>query len=164
MARVIKAGAAGAGQKPRPATRVHVDAGPKKVIERAVYQAKQDAEHILMRAEQERHALIADGKKQAAHAKEGRCRADRPRRSRRPRARRSPRSASARSAMRRRATTCASSRSRSIRKILGGDSDLGPAQVDKILQRGIAQLRARRRLRLQVSHKRLGELGSERRT
>ena len=161
MARVIKAGAA--GQKPaRPATRVHVDAGLKKVIARDVYQAKQDAEHILMRAEQERQALIADGKKQAARAREeamarGASEAF------------AAAASEALTAFRKRAERYAEASDdvrvlalEVVKKILGADADLGPAIVDKVLQRGMAQLRARRRLRLQVSPKRLGELASER--
>jgi flagellar biosynthesis/type III secretory pathway protein FliH len=160
MARVIKGGA---GQKTaRPAARVHVDAGSKKFIERAVYQAKQDAEHILMRAEQERQALVADGKKQAARAKEeamarGASEAF------------ASAASEALTAFRKRAERYGEASDdvrvlalEVVKKILGADPDLGPAQVDKILQRGIAQLRARRRLRLQVSHQRLSELASER--
>src|ERR1043166_4713061 len=66
MARVIKGG--GGGPKPpgRPPTRVIVDGGGKKVIEKAVFAAKQEAEHILARAETERQAIMAEGKKAAA--------------------------------------------------------------------------------------------------
>lgn len=160
MARVIKAGA---GQKAaRPATRVHVDAGPKRVIARDVYQAKQDAEHILMRAEQERQALIVDGKKQAARAREeamarGASEAF------------AAAASEALTAFRKRAERYAEASDdvrvlalEVVKKVLGAEADLSPTVVDKLLQRGMAQLRARRRLRLQVSHKRLGELASER--
>lgn len=160
MARVIKHGA---GQKTaRPATRVIVDAGAKKVIEREVYQAKQDAEHILKRAEEERQRLLAEGKRQAAQAREeamarGASEAF------------ASAAAEALTAFRRRAERYAEAADdirvlalEVVKKVLGNHPDLGPNDVDRILQRGMAQLRARRRLRLQVSGRRLGELGSER--
>lgn len=160
MARVIKHGA---GQKTaRPATRVIVDAGAKKVIEREVYQAKQDAEHILKRAEEERQRLLADGKRRAAQAREeamarGASEAF------------ASAAAEALTAFRRRAERYAEAADdirvlalEVVKKVLGNHPDLGPNDVDKILQKGMAQLRARRRLRLQVSGRRLGELGSER--
>jgi flagellar biosynthesis/type III secretory pathway protein FliH len=160
MARVIKAGA---GQKPaRPATRVIVDAGAKKVIEREVYQAKQDAEHILMRAEQARQEIIAEGKKQAAQAREeamarGAAEAF------------AAAATEALTAFRKRAERYGEAADdirvlalEVVKKILGGDPDLGQADVERIMQRGMAQLRARRRLRLQVSERRLGELAHER--
>lgn len=161
MARVIKAG--GAGQKPaRPATRVIVDAGAKKVIEREVYQAKQDAEHILKRAEEARQQLLADGKRRAAQAREeamarGASEAF------------ATAAAEALTAFRRRAERYGEAADdiralalEVVKKVLGNEPDLGPNDVDKILQKGMTQLRARRRLRVQVSARRLGELAVER--
>ena len=49
-----------------------------------------------------------------------------------------------------------------VKKIIGTDPDLGPKDVDAILSRGLAQLRARRRLRLQVGEARLAALAHER--
>lgn len=163
MARVIKGGGGIGGQKPpRPPTRVYVDPGLKKVIGRDVFQAKQDAEHILKRAEQERQQIIADGKKMAARAKEEAA------------ARGASEAfafaaAEALTAFRKRAERYGEASDdvrvlalEVVKKVLGNEPDLGPAQVERILSKGMAQLRARRRLRLQVSHKRLGELASER--
>src|SRR5688572_8704226 len=163
MARVIKGGGGAGGQKPpRPPTRVVVDAGSKKVIGRDVFQAKQDAEHILKRAEQERQQLIADGKKMAARAKEeaaarGASEAF------------AAAAAEALTAFRKRAERYGEASDdvrvlamEVVKKVLGNEPDLGPTQVERILSKGMAQLRTRRRLRLQVSHKRLGELASER--
>ena len=161
MARVIKAGAS--GQKPqRPPTRVIVDAGARKFIGRELFQAKQDAEHILMRAEQERSVIIAEGKKQAAQVREesmtqGASEAF------------STAAAEALAAFRKRAQRYGDAADdiralalEVVKKVLGNEPDLGQKDVDRIMQKGMAQLRARRRLRLQVSNKRLGELASER--
>ena len=159
MARVIKAGA---GHKAaRPVPRVHVDAGPNKVIARDVYQAKQDAEHILMRAEQERQGILTEGKKRAARSREEAMA--------RGASEAFAAAAEALTAFRKRAERYAQASDdvrvlalEVVKKILGCAPDVGPLMVDKILQRGMAQLRARRRLRLQVSHGRLKELSSER--
>ncbi len=161
MARVIKAGQG--GQKPaRPATRMIVDAGDKKIIDRALYQAKQDAEHILMRAEHERQAIIADGKKQSARTREeamvrGASEAF------------AAAAAEALAAFRARADRYGEAADdiralalEVVRKVLGNEPDLGPKDVERILQRGMTQLRARRRLRLQVANGRLGQLHTER--
>lgn len=160
MARVIKAGG---GQKPaRPGTRVLVDAGPKKVIEREVFQAKQDAEHILRRAEEQRLRLLAEGKRQAAQAREeamarGASEAF------------AAAAAEALTAFRLRADRYAEAADdiralalEVMQKILGAEPDLGAHEVEKTLARGMAQLRARRRLRLQLGFARLAELSSER--
>jgi flagellar biosynthesis/type III secretory pathway protein FliH len=161
VARVIKAGAG--GNKPaRPPTRVIVAAGAKKVIERELFQAKQDAEHILMRAQQEAEMVLADGKKLAARAREeamarGASEAF------------ATAASEALAAFRRRADRYgeAADDIRALalevaRKVLGNEPDLGPKDVDKILQKGMAQLRARRRLRVQVSIARLAQLQNER--
>lgn len=161
MARVIKAGAQG-GQRPARAPARVVETGGKKVIERAVYQARQDAAHILKRAEDERAKRLAEGKRKATQAHEeamtrGASEAF------------AAAAGEALAAFRRRAERYAEAAEdiralalEVVRKILGADPDLGQRDVEKILQRGMAQLRARRRLRVQVSPRRLGELGTER--
>lgn len=162
MARVIKAGGQGGARPARAPARVVVETGGKKVIERAVYQARQDAAHILKRAEDERQKRLADGKRKAAQAREeamarGASEAF------------AAAASEALAAFRRRAERYgeAAEDIRALamevaRKILGTDPDLGQRDVEKILQRGLAQLRARRRLRVQVSPRRLGELALER--
>jgi flagellar biosynthesis/type III secretory pathway protein FliH len=159
MARVIKAGV---GQKPARAQARVVLEGGKKVVGRELYQAKQDAEHILMRAEQERQQRLAEGKKRAAQAREeamtqGASEAF------------AAAAAEALSAFRRRAERYAEAAEdiralalEVVKKVLGTEPDLGPKDIDVILSRGLAQLRARRRLRLQVSAARLARLSFER--
>jgi flagellar biosynthesis/type III secretory pathway protein FliH len=134
----------------------------KKKVGKDLYQAKQDAEHILLRAEGARKQRLAEGKRQAAQAHEesmARGAADAF----------ADAAAEALSAFRRRADRYAEA-AEDIRvlaievckKVLGGPPDLGPKDVDAILRRGLAQLRARRRLRLQVGERRLAELSEER--
>lgn len=161
MARVIKAGGQG-GQRPARAPARIADQSGKKVIERAVYQAKQDAAHILKRADEARAKLLADGKKKASQAHEeamarGASEAF------------AAAAAEALSAFRRRAERYAEAADdirvlalEVVKKLLGTDPDLGQRDVERILQRGMAQLRARRRLRVQVSPRRLDALASER--
>ncbi|MBI1946096.1 MAG: hypothetical protein HYS27_10390 [Deltaproteobacteria bacterium] len=161
MARVIKAGGQG-GQRPARAPARIADQSGKKVIERAVYQAKQDAAHILKRADEARAKLLADGKKKASQAHEeamarGASEAF------------AAAAAEALSAFRRRAERYAEAADdirvlalEVVKKLLGTDPDLGQRDVERILQRGMAQLRARRRLRVQVSQRRLDALATER--
>ncbi len=161
MARVIKAGAQGGPRPARVPPRV-VEHGGKKVIEREVYQAKQDAAHILKRADEERNKVLANGKRKASQAHEeamtrGASEAF------------SAAAAEALQAFRRRAERYAEAADdirvlalEVVKKLLGTDPDLGQRDVDKILHRGMAQLRARRRLRVQVSPQRLDALSSER--
>jgi flagellar biosynthesis/type III secretory pathway protein FliH len=160
MARVIKAGD---GQKatPRPPTRVVVP-GQKKVIERAVFQAKLDAEQILERAQQARQASLAEGRRQAARAREeamarGAAEAF------------AHAADDALLAFRRRADRYAEAAVdirvlalEVVKKVLGVDPSLQAEAVERILRRGMAQLRARRRLRVQVAAARLDPLAVER--
>lgn len=162
MARVIKAGGQGAQRPARAPGRVVVETGGKKVIERAVYQARQDAAHILKRADEERQKRLAEGKRKAAQAREEAM-------SRGASEAFAAAAAEALLAFRRRAERYAEAAEdirvlaiEVVKKILGADPDLGARDIDKILQRGLAQLRARRRLRVQVSQRRLGELAVER--
>lgn len=161
MARVIKAGGQGSQRSARAPSRIAVGSG-KKVIERAVYQARQDAAHILRRADEERAKVLADGKKKASQAHEeamarGASEAF------------AAAAAEALAAFRRRAERYAEAADdirvlalEVVKKLLGTDPDLGQRDVERILQRGMAQLRARRRLRVQVSQRRLEALASER--
>ncbi len=163
MARVIKAGDAGSNRQPQRApTRVIVDAGGKKVIERQVFAAKQDAEHILMRAQAARQARVAHGRKQAEQAREEAM----------------TRGASeafalaaqeALAAFRARAERYAMAADdirvlalEVAKKVIGAVPDLSSKDVDAIVRRGLAALRARRRLRLQVNEGRLDQLAYER--
>jgi flagellar biosynthesis/type III secretory pathway protein FliH len=163
VARVIKGGGGGAGAKaPRPPTRVVMPGDKKKVIGRELFQAKLDAEQILQRAEEARHARLAEGRKQAAQAREeamtqGASEAF------------AAAAAEALAAFRKRADRYAEAaediRALALevaRKVLGSTPDLGPKDVDAILRRGLAHLRARRKLRVQVSDERLHQLASER--
>ena len=161
MARVIKAGAQG-GQRPARVPARVVETGGKKVIEREVYQAKQDAAHILKRADEDRQKVLEDGKRKASQAHEeamtrGASEAF------------SAAAAEALQAFRRRAERYAEAADdirvlalEVVKKLLGTDPDLGQRDVERILQRGMAQLRARRRLRVQVSPRRLEALATER--
>ncbi len=161
MARVIKAGGHSSQRPARAPPRI-ADQSGKKVIERAVYQAKQDAAHILKRAEEARTRLLADGKRKASQAREeamarGASEAF------------AAAASEALAAFRRRAERYAEAADdirvlalEVVKKLLGTDPDLGQRDVDRILQRGMAQLRARRRLRVQVSPQRLQALASER--
>lgn len=161
MARVIKAGGH-SGQRPARAPPRITDQSGKKVIERAVYQAKQDAVHILKRADEARARLLADGKRKASQAREeamarGASEAF------------AAAASEALAAFRRRAERYAEASDdirvlalEVVKKLLGTEPDLGQRDVDRILQRGMAQLRARRRLRVQVSPQRLQALASER--
>ena len=163
MARVIKAGAGAQTARPaRPATRVLAQADVKKVIEKEMYLAKQEAEELLKRAEDERRALLADGKQLAAQAREQamtlgasqafafaaqealgafRARADR--------------YDEAADDIRVLAIEIAT-------KLLGTRPDLGGGDIDTIVHRGLAQLRAKRKVRVLVPPGRRSQLQDER--
>jgi flagellar biosynthesis/type III secretory pathway protein FliH len=163
MARVIKAGAGQAGARPaRPATRVLAQADDKKVIEKELYLAKQEAEEILKRAEDERRQILAEGKQLAARARE---------------------EAMTRGASQAFATAAEEAlsafRARADRydeaaddirilaleiatKILGAPPDLARPEIERILTKGLEQLRARRKVRVLVSPGRRAELAFER--
>jgi flagellar biosynthesis/type III secretory pathway protein FliH len=164
MGRVIKGGAGGAGQKgppARPPTRVAVDMG-KRVIGREVYQAKQAAEELLARAELERTRMLEQARRQAAQLREEAM-------SRGAAEAFAQAATEALLAFRRRAQRYADAADdirflarEVVRKVLGTDSDLSAQDVERILQQGMSQLRARRRLRVQVPEARLKALAQER--
>jgi len=163
MARVIKAGAGQAGARPaRPATRVLAQADVKKVIEKELFLAKQEAEELLKRAEDERRQIHAEGRQLAARARE---------------------EAMTRGASQAFATAAEEAlsafRARADRydeaaddirilaveiatKVLGTPPDLARPEIERILKKGLEQLRARRKVRVLVSPGRRAELGFER--
>lgn len=163
MARVIKAGAGAQTARPaRPATRVLAQADVKKVIEKEMYLAKQEAEELLKRAEDERRTLLAEGKQQAAQAREqamtlGASQAF---------------AAAAEEALRafRARADRYDEASDDIRilaieiatKLLGTPPDLGGGDIDRILHNGLAQLRAKRKVRVLVPPGRRAQLQHER--
>jgi flagellar biosynthesis/type III secretory pathway protein FliH len=163
MARVIKAGAGAQTARPaRPATRVLAQADVKKVIEKEMYLAKQEAEELLKRAEDERRTLLAEGKQQSAQAREqamtlGASQAF---------------AAAAEEALRafRARADRYDEASDDIRilaieiatKLLGTAPDLGGGDIDRILHHGLAQLRAKRKVRVLVPPGRRAQLQDER--
>ena len=161
MARVIKAGA-GSARPARPATRVLAQADVKKVIEKELFLAKQEAEELLRNADVERREILASGKRQAALAHEEAMT-------------RGASEAFARAAeealvaFRKRADRYAEAaddiRTLAVeiaKKLLGNDPDLGAKDVERILQAGLTQLRAKRKVRVQVSMGRHDDLAFER--
>lgn len=160
MARVIKGGI-GAGAA-RPATRVLAQADVKKVIEKETFLAKQEAGEILKRAEDERRALLAEGKQLAAQAREeamtrGASEAF------------SAAAAEALVAFRRRADRYGEAADdirilavEIARKLLGTEPDLAPNDIDRIVAAGLSKLRAKRKLRVLVAVGRRASLQYER--
>ncbi|MDP2345957.1 MAG: hypothetical protein Q8O67_33765 [Deltaproteobacteria bacterium] len=161
MARVIKAGV-GTARPARPATRVLAQADVKKVIEKELFLAKQEAEELLKRADVERREILTTGKRQAALAHEEAMT-------------RGASEAFARAAeealvaFRKRADRYAEAaddiRTLAVeiaKKLLGNDPDLGAKDVERILQAGLTQLRAKRHVRVQVSTGRRQDLVFER--
>lgn len=160
MARVIKGGI-GAGAA-RPATRVLAQADVKKVIEKETFLAKQEAGELLKRAEDERRALLAEGKQLAAQAREeamtrGASEAF------------SAAAAEALVAFRRRADRYGEAADdirilavEIARKLLGTEPDLSPTDIDRIVAAGLSKLRAKRKLRVLVAVGRRASLQYER--
>jgi flagellar biosynthesis/type III secretory pathway protein FliH len=160
MARVIKGGI-GAGAA-RPATRVLAQADVKKVIEKETFLAKQEAGELLKRAEDERRALLAEGKQLAAQAREeamtrGASEAF------------SAAAAEALVAFRRRADRYGEAADdvrilavEIARKLLGTEPDLAPSDIDRIVAAGLSKLRAKRKLRVLVAVGRRASLQYER--
>jgi flagellar biosynthesis/type III secretory pathway protein FliH len=162
MARVIKGGAAGGARPARPAARVLAQADQKKVIDRALYVARQEAEELLRAADDERKAILAEGRRLAAQAREEAM----------------VRGASesfaraaeeALEAFRKRGDRYSAAADdirilalEIVRKVLGAEPDIAGKDVEKILDRGLAHLRARRRLRVQLPTGRPEELRFER--
>lgn len=160
MARVIKAGA---GLAPaRPATRVLAQADVKKVIDKELFLAKQEAGELLKRADVERRCILAAGKRQAALAHEeamtrGASEAF------------SRAAEEALLAFRKRADRYAEAADdirilalEIAKKLLGNEPDLGAKDVERILQSGLTQLRAKRKVRVQVAAGRRKEVAFER--
>ncbi len=163
VARVIKAGAGQAGARPaHPTTRVLAQADAKKVIEKELFFARQEAEELLKRTEDERRRILADGKQQAAQAREqamtlGASQAF------------AAAAQEALSAFRARAERYDEAAD-DIRvlaleiatKVLGAPPDLARPEVERIVKKGLEQLRARRKVRILVSLHRRAELALER--
>jgi flagellar biosynthesis/type III secretory pathway protein FliH len=162
MARVIKGGAGGGARPARPATRVLAQSDQKKVIDKALYVARQEAEDLLRSGDDERKAIFAEGKRLAAQAREEAM----------------VRGAStsfaraaeeALEAFRKRADRYGEAADdirmlahEIVRKVLGADPDIATKDVERIVERGLAQLRARRRVRIQLPTGRRDELVYER--
>jgi flagellar biosynthesis/type III secretory pathway protein FliH len=162
MARVIKGGAAGGARPGRPAARVLAQTEQKKVIDKALYVARQEAEGLLRQADEERKAILAEGKRLAAQAREEAM----------------VRGAStsfalaaeeALEAFRKRAERYGEAAddirtlaNEIVRKVLGAAPDIAAKDVERIVERGLAQLRARRRVRILLPTGRRDELQVER--
>lgn len=160
MARVIKAGGEGARAPRRPVPRMGQPGRP--VIEKEVYRAQQEAAEIQARAEQARDRILAEGKQKAAQAREE-AQAEGAQEAFAEAAQ------EALAAFRHRAERYAEAADdirtlalEVVRKVLGADPQLSKDAVDAVLDRGMARLRARRRLRVQVPENRLVALGKER--
>lgn len=160
MARVIKAGGDGAKAPRRPAPRMGQPGRP--VIEKEVWRAQQEAAELQARAEAERDRVLAEGKRQAAQAREE-AQAEGAQEAFAQAAQ------EALAAFRHRAERYAEAADdirtlalEVVRKVLGADPQLSPDAVQAVLDRGMARLRARRRLRVQVPEPRLVALGKER--
>lgn len=159
MARVIKGGQA---PSPRRALPKLKSAAGKKVIEKELYRAQQVAEQIMADAEAERARMLQAAKQQAAQARE---------------------EASAEGAeeafaqaaqealqsFRLRAERYAEAADdirilalEVVSKIMNADLELDPREVDAIIKRGMDRLRARRKLRIQVSAARKAALVGQR--
>ncbi len=164
MARVIKAGAGGGqtARPARPATRVLAQADVKKVIEKELFAAKQEAEELLRRAEEERREILNEGKRLAAQAREEAmargasqafaAAAEEALSAFRARAERYDEAADD---IRILATEIAT-------KLLGQAPDLGAGDIERILHAGLAKLRARRKVRVLVPVGRRDQLAVER--
>jgi flagellar biosynthesis/type III secretory pathway protein FliH len=157
MARVIKGGNAVGGTSPapsghaRPATRVLVGGDVKKVIDRELLIARSDSEAVLRAADEERKAVLAAGKRTTAQKYEeslarGAAEAF------------ASAAQEALEAFERRAERCSDAADdirvlalAIVKKVLGTEPDLGAHEVERIVERGVNGLRARRKLRVQVA-------------
>lgn len=161
MAKVIKAGAGPKAPLPAGGARMAMPVG-RKVLEREVYQAQAEAKQILDDAAAQREKLLQEAKKHAAQAREeamakGAAEAF------------AQAASEALLAFRRRADRYGEAADdirtlamEVVKKVLGADPALPSARAEEILKKGMAQLRARRRLRLQVPASRLAALADER--
>jgi flagellar biosynthesis/type III secretory pathway protein FliH len=159
MARVIKGSG---GPKAAPQRRPQRGGGPRRVLQKAVYNAKQQAEDIKREAEEERERLLAEGKRRAAQLREeaqaeGAAEAF------------AEAAAEALTAFRRRAQRYAEAADdvrylslEVVRKILSHPPQLSERAVEVIVDQGMNRLRARRKLRVQRPRPRLDALSRER--
>lgn len=134
----------------------------KKVIEKEMVAAKMEAAELLQRADEERREILAEGKRQAALAREEAM-------TRGASAAFSRAAEEALAAFQKRADRYAEAaddiRTLAIeiaKKVLGTEPDLSAKDVERILQRGLTQLRAKRKVRVQVSTGRRADLAFER--
>lgn len=134
----------------------------KGAIKADMMAAKQEAAELLRRAEEERREILTEGKRQAALAREEA-------------ATRGASAAFARAAeealfaFRKRADRYAEAADdirtlalEIVKKLLGADADLSAKDVERILSAGLLSLRAKRKVRVQVSAGRRKDLSFER--
>ena len=163
MARVIKGGGQAADRRnPEAQARVAAFSGDKRVIDRAHFQAKQDAETILAQAQQERQRRLLEGKKLAARAREeamakGASKAF------------AETAMEALQAFRTRAERYASATdeisilaAEVVKKILGVSSGIAERERIAIVKDALAQARAHRKLRVQLAPERWQALRKKR--
>ncbi|MFZ9886263.1 MAG: hypothetical protein ACO3JL_02070 [Myxococcota bacterium] len=163
MARVIKAGGGNEAQHERAAPRqVVAQAGKRPVIEKDLYEAQLRAAEIRRAAEREREQVLEEGKRRAAQLREeaqseGAAEAF------------AAAAAETLAAFRRRAERFGEASDdvrvlarEVVRKVLGVPTLLPQERVEAILAEGMKQLRARRKLRVQLGEARLSALAHER--
>lgn len=162
MARVIKGNPAQAPAARRPVPKLRDSEGGRKVIEKEVWEAQQEAGRILEEAEHRREQLLAEGRVKAKQAREE-AQAEGAQEAFEEAAQ------EALVAFRRRAERFGEAADdikvlahEVAKKILGSNLQLDPRRVDKIVSSGMAQLRARRKLRVQVPQARRRALIQER--
>jgi len=134
----------------------------KGAIKADMIAAKQEAAELLRRAEEERREILSEGKRQAALAREEAA-------TRGASAAFAQAAEEALIAFRKRADRYAEAaddiRTLAVeiaKKVLGTDPDLASKDVERLLSRGLQQLRAKRKVRVQVSPGRRAELSFER--
>lgn len=159
MARVIKAGQG--APKPRPQS-APIGPGKKKVIEKEVYKARQEAADILAEAEQEQQQILQEGQQRAHQAHEEAMLE-------------AAEEAFAEAAK----EALAAFRARAERydeaaddirvlafelakKVLGNKVGLDDGQIDDVIREGMHDLRAKRTLRMQLPQERVDALQMER--
>lgn len=159
MAKVIKAGQG--APKPRPPS-APLGPGKKKVIEKEVYRARQEAADIIAEAEQEQQAVLQEGQQRAHQAREEamleaaeEAFAEAAKEALAAFRSRAERYAEAADDIRVLAFELA-------RKILGNKVGLDDSQVDDVIRDGMNSLRAKRTLRMQLPQVRVDALQRER--
>lgn len=160
MARVIKGGQGEKRSAPR-ANPTRLAAG-RKVIDRDLYRAQQEAADIIAAAEAERDAIVAEGKRKAAKAREEASTL----------AAEEAFAQAAQEALlafRRRAERYqeAADDIRTLsyevaRRIVGAELHLTLDDIDALVHEGMQKLRARRKLRVQIPQRRYDALVKER--